>query len=176
MRSIHAVASMTILLVACGATVESESPAPRTGSQTQKYVDGCTPEVCDGLPVDTKACADPAKTTHVCSPGADSACKLDVVCDGDGTVSWSACEESACGPAPAIGCGDGATLVQQCGSENAGACKWVTTCSPKPGELCAAGACGEGVPAIAPICSDGSVGGLECRKLGDRCGWVPDCK
>ncbi len=176
MRSILTIASMAFLFVACGSNVESESPPPRSTNQTLKYVGACTPKACDGLPVPAIACADPAKTTHVCAPGADGVCKLDLVCEDSGTVSWQPCADSACGPMPAIGCAGDATLTQQCGKTNGGACSWVTTCSPKPGELCAAGACGDGVPAIAPICSDGSTGGLDCRKLGDRCGWVPDCK
>lgn len=177
MRSILTIASMSMLLVACGANVDSDNKEPpRSTNQTLKYVDGCTPKACDGLPVTLMACADPAKTTHVCAPGSDGACKLDLVCDPSGSVSWEPCADTACGPAPAIGCADDATLTQQCGKENGGACKWVTTCSPKPGELCAAGACGDAVPTIAPICSDGSTGSLECRRLGDRCGWVPDCK
>jgi len=179
MRSFLAIASMSLLFVACGSNVENEDPAPRSTNQTLKYVGSCTPKACDGLPVLAMACAEPAKTTQVCSPGTDGACKLDIVCEGSGgsgSVSWEPCADSACGPIPAIGCADDATITQQCGKTNGGSCAWVTTCSPKPGELCAAGACGDGVPAVAPICSDGKTGSLECRKLGDRCGWVSDCK
>lgn len=164
-------------LVACGANVESPAPSS-SKSSTLKYVGSCTPEKCDGLPAPALACADPTKSVSTCAPGKDGACAIALSCDGgsDGTVSWEPCADTACGPAPAIACADGATLTRQCGKLNGAACAWETTCAPKPGDLCAPGACGEAMPAIAPMCSDGSVGTLECRKLGSTCGWTSSCK
>jgi hypothetical protein len=184
-------------LLACGGGTEPKAAnnnnPPATGVAALEYRGTCTPAVCDKLPVPEIGCAtgDPTK---VCSPAKDGACRISISCsdadgttgsggdaggvggDPDGVTSWEGCGAERCGAVPEIGCPAGYDLSRNCGKENGAAtCSWATTCAPRPGELCAPGACGDAVPQIAPICKDGSTGEMVCRKLGDRCGWASNC-
>lgn len=181
---VAAVAAQAALLAACGASVDPPTSSARAAKL--QYVGACTPSACDGLPTPAIACADASKSVDVCAPGADGACGISLRCDGgggsaggpadDGTVSFEPCADSACGAVPMIGCADDATMTQLCGKENAGACQWFSTCAPKPGALCDPKECGDAVPAVAPICSDGTVGSMVCRKLGGACGYASSCE
>lgn len=177
MRSFITLAFASVFFfVGCGSDSAAPKP-PAQSSSTLKYVGSCTPKECDGLPVPEIACASGATTT-TCAPGKDGTCHVDITCDGttkDADVtSWEPCDDAKCGPVTEIGCADGATLTRQCGKLDGAACAWLTTCSPKPGPACDPSKCGP-EPAIAPICKDGSVGGLVCRTLGSGCGWVSNC-
>ena len=145
------------------------------------YVEPCTPADCDGLPVPEIGCADSSTPTLSCEPTGNGTCHIVPKCDGgaddpDEPVSYESCEESECGPIPQIGCPDGDTLAQSCGSENDGPCLWTITCIPPPSTTpCQTpDGCGP-MPEIGVICDDGSSGSLACMQTGSDCSWEPQC-
>jgi len=98
----------------------------------------------------------------------------------DESVSFRQCPESDCGPAPgAEVCPAGTSFKSNtCGAENQGACVWHTSCAPPRSTTPCRDpqGCGDGVPAIAVLCSDGGTGGLECMQFATRCSFQASCE
>lgn len=181
-KTIACALSSLPLLAACASEPKAPVTPPPASATGYLYVGACQPSDCDGLPVPEIGCPD-GQPRYVCSSNAaESACRVSVICNepDNGSVSFSPCEESACGPKPATP-GDACPAghewgAPQCGNLNDSGCSWAQHCQASPSdEACDDDACGP-KPEIAVVCDDGSSTELACRKVGNSCSWQSPCR
>jgi hypothetical protein len=180
---------LSLVAAACS-TSATPGPAPSAPSSNDGQDDrdappsGQTGQVSLGFtaPCDAQACGEVPPSSRSdrpsCSPSSAGTCGWSDP-DPDGSVSFRECAASECAPKPEIDVCPTGTLLRgaTCGSENSGPCIWRSTCTPPRSTTPCPdpNGCGEGVPALAVMCKDGSVGGLACMQQGKTCKFEPTC-